>query len=358
MVDNYWEYDSTYRGIEIQRWMPGAIAYGAWIDGDWIVRVSKSALQGLIDDWLGPEEPETWWEYDSTYRGIEIQRWMPGAIAYGAWIDGDWIVRVSRLALEGLIDDWLGPEVAGHIGAILYWIAGMPGWAYLDEYPTPAKVGDNIHLAVYWWNDGSSAVVGNVGAQFTSPALYPYRPNAVAGQDRTINPGGGAAVQFAPVTLNESGSWKFFGTLTLDGATWWIDSKTITIAVEEAAIGIPTTTTLSAPDRAGVGEKFNISGILYETESSIAIPSQPINHSYNGKNLGSSTTGVDGDYLKEVSIPEAGTWTLKAEFPGTDALQTSRALADAVVGEISIETPLLIAGPIVTGLALVIYGLM
>jgi len=125
---------------------------------------------------------------------------------------------------------------------------------------------------------------------------------------------------------------------------------------EEIPVGIPTTTIMSAPSTAAVDEKFFISGILYETESGIPIPSQPINHSYNGKSLGGSTTGVDGDYLKEVSIPEAGTWTLKSEFPGTEALQTSRALADAVVGAASIASPLLIAGSIITGLVLIIYG--
>ncbi|GAI37101.1 unnamed protein product, partial [marine sediment metagenome] len=90
--------------------------------------------------------------------------------------------------------------------------------------------------------------------------------------------------------------------------------------------------------------------------SSIAIPSQPINHSYDGKDLGSSITGVDGDYLKEVSIPEAGTWTIKSEFPGTEALQASRSQADAVVAATLIETALLIAGPLATGIALFVYG--
>ncbi len=55
-------------------------------------------------------DPDQWWEPDSTYREIEIQRWMPGTIAYGAWIDDAWIVRVSLTELQGLIDVWLGPE--------------------------------------------------------------------------------------------------------------------------------------------------------------------------------------------------------------------------------------------------------
>lgn len=248
------------------------------------------------------------------------------------------------------------PTVAGHIGIVNYWIKGMAGWENLETYPYKAKVGDEIHLAVEWRNDGSSAVVGHVDAQLTSPALYPYRPDAVLNQDRSANPGSGYYVQFAPVTLNESGSWEFFGTLTLNGAEWWIDSKTIIFAVEEAAVGIPTTTTLSAPSKAGVNEKFYISGILYETDSGIPIPSQPINHSYDGKTLGSSTTGVDGDYLKQVSIPESGTWTLKSEFPGTETLQSSRSQAGTVVAATPTTTAVKVIGSIIAGLTLFLYG--
>lgn len=124
----------------------------------------------------------------------------------------------------------------------------------------------------------------------------------------------------------------------------------------EPAVGIPTTLTMSAPSKANVGEKFNVSGILYETEAGIPIPNQPINHSYNGKGLGSSITGVDGDYLKEVSVPESGVWTLKSEFPGTEGLQASEARVDAVVADTPIAIALQIAGSIATGLVLFIYG--
>jgi len=124
----------------------------------------------------------------------------------------------------------------------------------------------------------------------------------------------------------------------------------------EPAVGIPTTLTLSVPDRTGVNENFNISGILNETDTGIPIPNQPINHSYNGRSLGSSTTGVDGGYLKVVSVPEAGVWTLKSDFPGTEGLQASRSQAGTVVSATPIANALLIAGPIVTGIALVAYG--
>ena len=249
----------------------------------------------------------------------------------------------------------VAPAVDGRILVVKYWIEGMAAWENLETYPTPANIGDNIHLAVAWVNDGASSAVGHVIAQLKSPRLSAYQPSAVANQDRSANPGSGYEVRFAPFTLNEIGTWEFFGRLDLDG-TPFVDTKSFTFGVQEAPVGILTTTTISAPSKAAVNERFNISGILNESEAGIPIPNQPINHSYNGRSLGSSTTGVDGNYLKEVSIPEAGTWTLKSEFPGTEALQTSRALVDAFVAATPIETAILIAGPIVTGLALVIYG--
>jgi len=126
---------------------------------------------------------------------------------------------------------------------------------------------------------------------------------------------------------------------------------------EEIPVGISTTTTLSAPGKIGVSEKFNISGILYETESGIPIPTQPINHSYNGRSLGGSTTGVDGDYLKEVSIPESGVWTIKSEFPGTPGYAASRSVAGTMVAASPLEAAIKIAGSVAAGLALIIYSL-
>lgn len=344
MVDYYWEYHSTYRGIEIEVWMPGEIAYGAELD-DWIVRIDILELQDLIDDYLY-EEPETWWEYDSTYREIEIQRWMPDPMAYGAWIGGYWIVRVDILELQALIDDFLAPAVDGHLGDVLYWIKGMAGWENLQTYPTKAKIGDDIHLAVYWWNDGTFAVVGNVWARLTAPDYHVYPPNAVAGQDRLINPGGGAAVQFAPVTLDHSGSWEFYSRLNLDGVQ--VDYKKFTFGVQEAPADIPTTLYIAAPVSVAPGEAFWIAGILIERDTGVPIVGQPISLSYNGVKLGGATTGVDGDYLLQASIPSEGTYTLKADFAGTTTLGASEASSRMSTLEVSNLLPLLAIG----GLAL------
>ena len=122
-------------------------------------------------------------------------------------------------------------------------------------------------------------------------------------------------------------------------------------------VGIPTTTTLSAPGKIGVNENFNITGNLYETESGTPISSQLINHSYDGRTLGSSTTGVDGDYLKDVSIPESGVWTIKSEFPGTPGYAASRSVADATVSASPLEAAIKIAGSAIVGIALIRYSL-
>lgn len=125
---------------------------------------------------------------------------------------------------------------------------------------------------------------------------------------------------------------------------------------EEITVGISTTITLSAPEKIGVNEKFNIYGLLLETESADPIPFHSINHSYNGKSLGVSTTGVEGDYLKEVSIPESGVWTIKSEFPRTPAYAASRFVAEMIVVASPLEVAIKMAGSIITGLALLIYG--
>ena len=125
-----------------------------------------------------------------------------------------------------------------------------------------------------------------------------------------------------------------------------------TLNLVEEVPGTPTNLTIFAPEKVAAGELFSVTGILTEKETGIPIQNQPIELSYNGRILGAAMTRLDGDYLLEVSIPESGVWTLKADFYGTEAYAASRSLTDAVVA----ATPLLIVGPLVGGLALFIYG--
>lgn len=396
-----WEPLTIYRGIQIWVWMPAGEPFTAYFDGSWHSKSRLSRLKDAIDDFLGPEEPggnfdvtgivtpakagflvEFWWgtTVDNMFLADDKTTGSDGKVHWRPW-SSIWPMKVQLkipagqvvdgveygYAESGILTAWKGteanlylypeavvPAVAGHIEEICYWIAGMSTWEDLETYPYPAEVGDNIHIYVRWINDGSSVVVGHVLTQLKSPLGYPYLPDAVVNQDRSANPGGGFAVQFAPVALNESGSWEFFGRLDLAGT--FIDSKKFTFAVEEAPVGIPTTTTITAPDRVDAGEIFTVYGNLYETETGILIPGMRINISYNGKSLGYGYTGPEGDYYIDVSINEGGVWTIKSEFPGTEALQTSRSLTDAVVTDSPLTVALLTAGPITTGLALFIYG--
>ena len=120
-IDENWEHYKYYRGIEIEVWMPLGIVYGTSIDDEWTVSVSCSELEGLIDDWLGPEDDEGYWEHDSIYREIEILRWMPGATYYSATFDDEWHIEELLTDLEGLIDDWLdNPPQSGLEGR--WWV--------------------------------------------------------------------------------------------------------------------------------------------------------------------------------------------------------------------------------------------
>lgn len=229
-----WLYIENYRGYPIYLWQTPDEYYGYWFAHEGVQYGPYSTLSGArsaIDGIVEPE-PEPGWEYHSTYRGIDIQVWMPDGTPYTAYFDDKWHMATLLSTLQAAIDDFLEPE------------------------PTE----------------------------------------------------------------------------------------------------IPTSLTIDAPASVDPDETFFVSGILYETDTGIPIPNQPINHSYNGRSLGVSTTGVDGVYLKEVSVPEAGVWTLKSEFPGTEGLQASIALVDTFVAISPIVTALLIAGPLVMGIALVAYG--
>ena len=145
----------------------------------------------------------------------------------------------------------------------------------------------------------------------------------------------------------------------IPGTPWPEDQPWLmAFTFEEAAVGIPTTITITAPNKIAADERFFISGILYDSNSGAPIPNQPTNAYYNGKPLGSATTGIDGDYLIEASIPEGGVWILKAEFPGTPGFAASSSLTDAIVTTTPMSTAIQILGPITLAVALFAYSKM
>ncbi|GAH57772.1 unnamed protein product, partial [marine sediment metagenome] len=152
-----------------------------------------------------------------------------------------------------------------------------------------------------------------------------------------------------PYTAYFDGSWHMAADLsTLKAA---IDDF-----LEPEPVGIPTTTTISAPETVGPGETFNIIGQLTRKDTGVAIPNMSINVSYNGKPLGSVLTDMQGVYTIPASIPTPGTYTLRAEFLGTAEYAASKSQADTMVTT-PLMTAIKITGSIATGLALTMYGL-
>lgn len=130
------------------------------------------------------------------------------------------------------------------------------------------------------------------------------------------------------------------------------DSATRSITIEP--LDVATTLSISAPSSAKKGASFNTSGILTRNDTGGPIRYASIPLSYNGTSLGSATTGVDGDYLKTVSINAEGTFTLKATFAGGAGYAASSAQRGMAIG---VPTPLLplisILAPLVAGVALI-----
>ena len=51
----YWEYHSTYRGINIEAWIPDGTPYRAYFDGSWHQKPTLTAIHAAIDTYI--EEP-------------------------------------------------------------------------------------------------------------------------------------------------------------------------------------------------------------------------------------------------------------------------------------------------------------
>ncbi|GAH62130.1 unnamed protein product, partial [marine sediment metagenome] len=112
----------TYRGYDIYYLTgPGGL-YGV-VDPDGVeynrYPTTLAKAQAYVDGVLGPPtdpepepdpEPEQAWEYHSTYRGIDIQVFNPGATAYTAYFDGQWHSAAKLATVQAGIDAYIGPE--------------------------------------------------------------------------------------------------------------------------------------------------------------------------------------------------------------------------------------------------------
>lgn len=104
-----WLFIENYRGYPIYLWQTQDEYYGYWFahEGEqWGPYSTLSGARSAIDGILAPEPS---WEHHSTYRGIEIQVWMPDGTPYTAYFNDIWNMADSLSTLQAAIDNFLGP---------------------------------------------------------------------------------------------------------------------------------------------------------------------------------------------------------------------------------------------------------
>lgn len=79
---------------------------------------------------------------------------------------------------------------------------------------------------------------------------------------------------------------------------------------------VNTSLSISAPASVVQGTSFTISGLLIRNDTGGPVQNASITVSYNGNIIGVATTGGDGEYLITGTIPNPGSYTLKAQFGG------------------------------------------
>lgn len=378
-----WEYHSTYRGIDIWVWMPDGTPYTAYFDGKWHIMALLSTLKTAIDDFMATEpEPggnfdvtgivtpakagflvEFWWGYtvDDMFLADDKTTDSAGKVHWRPW-SSSWPMKVQlkipagqvvggveyKYAESGILTAWKDTEA----DLYLYPEAVAPSepYAVIEDFVVPESLpeGSDVTVRILLRNTGA---LGRLDYYIDGNPRDPDRYIMVeAGGTPTVSPGATVWID-VPIRYFPMPAWNYTLIASNEDGTSYI-SRTITLSVA----GIPTTLTITAPDKVDAGEIFTVYGNLFETETGILIPGMRINISYNGKSLGYGYTDPEGGYYIDVSINEGGVWTLKAEFPGTEALQASRSQADAVVTASPLTVALLTAGPITTGIALFMYG--
>jgi len=115
------------------------------------------------------------------------------------------------------------------------------------------------------------------------------------------------------------------------------------------AIVFPTRISITAPDEVFTGVTFTISGVLeYESDAGVWSPlaGETVSLFYNGTKIIDIITDSAGNYSASASIPTAGTYTLRVNYPGTVTYSSSMATKSISVLEAQIETALTISAPL------------
>jgi hypothetical protein len=106
----------------------------------------------------------------------------------------------------------------------------------------------------------------------------------------------------------------------------------------------------TAPDSVMVGQTFTISGYLeYESASAVwsGLAGKTVSLYYNGTKIGDVTTGSTGFFSKDHKFDKAGSFTLKAVYPGEGFPAAAAFLGLTVSPET--KTALSVALPIIVG---------
>jgi len=382
----YWKHHSTYREIDIDVWYPYGYPFRAYFGGAWHEEEWLKTLQAAIDAYIGPEP--------GPFTSV-IDFVVPASLPAGSTVSVRVLAKntggtAGRLDVyidgnPGEEDDDItvatGSTMSVQPGASVWFDItfsssfNMPDWDYLltaRNYDQTSSISKTITL-------GAAPPVGiptttsirapgmvAAGEKFTvygaltetnTGLIIPDQPINVSYNGKSLGSGytNYAGTYWIDVSIPEAGTWtlkaEFPGTPKYEASQI---SKTITV---EAAVGIPTTLTISAPGEVGPGETFNILGQLTRDDTGVAIPNMSISVSYNGKSIGSVLTDMQGVYTIPASIPDPGTYTLRADYEGTEGYAASTSVADTTVTATPLEAAIAIAGSAVAGLALIIYGL-
>lgn len=138
----------------------------------------------------------------------------------------------SNFAITGYINTKTPPELAGSIASFLYWHEGLSDWAILGDTPPTLPKGTALDLAVQWANLSSERISGHIDLTVTKPDGSKVTPCDVLNQDRWSTPQNAWAVQFEPITLDQSGTYQAVAKLSTMGEV--LDEKAVAFATVPA----------------------------------------------------------------------------------------------------------------------------
>jgi hypothetical protein len=223
----YW-----YEGLSDMVALPPAptVPYGTQISV--YVRYRNDGATNLnikINLWL--QSPDGAWRVSSSaaYLMTPGQEGMayftPAAVLNQA---GTWNVAAEAIdtATGSVLGGWIGVlatvpayTLAGRITAAFYWYEGLSNWQQLSPTNPPALAfGTPLHLLLAWVNDSPVSVRGHIDLTAVKPDSSQEAIQAVAYNDLAAVPGEGRMVQFAPIALEQVGSWTARAVLSGEAA--------------------------------------------------------------------------------------------------------------------------------------------